>query len=247
MKINELLKEALPGAEPSLFSRLFNRPDAQIKASIDQGTKAWVAFAKNLSKQGRFTNVTPQQSSEIFRSWSANAMNLPPKHPAMNKIIQELAVELTRDNSEKPIRNAVTKLVNLSQNLAAAGPEARYTPEMKAQAVFNVLHKKYGKFIKDIATQQAFEKFINDAVNANPDISVDDLKKAAEAEISKITTVPPTPPGNPPAARRRPKVGDTVKYNGKQYTWTNRAWRAGTDVLTGSDARAANAIFRRTP
>lgn len=247
MKIDELF-EALPGVNAPWYSKIFNRPDAKIKASIDQGTKAWVAFAKNLSKQGRFTSVTPQQSSEIFRSWSANAMNLPPKHPAMNKIIQELAAELVGDNSEKPIRNAVTKLVNLSQTLAAAGPEARYTPEMKAQAVFNVLHKKYGKFIKDIATQQAFEKFINDAVKANPDISVDDLKTAAEAEISKITAAPaPAPRGTPPAARKRPKVGDIVKYNGKQYTWTNRAWRAGTDVLTGSDARAANAIFRRTP
>lgn len=188
MKINELF-EALPGvAKPGIFSRIFGGgQNAQVKASIDQGTKAWVAFAKNLASQGRFTNVTPQQSSEIFRTWSANAMNLPPKHPAMNTIIQELATELTRDNSVKPIKNAVTKLVNLSQTLAAGGPEARYSPEMKAQAVFNVLHKKYGKFIKDIATQQAFEKFINDTATANPNMSVDDLQKAANAELSKLT------------------------------------------------------------
>lgn len=249
MKINELF-EALPGVKTPWYSKFFNKPDAQIKASIDQGTKAWVAFAKNLASQGRFTNVTPQQSSEIFRAWSANAMNLPSKHPAMNKIIQELAAELAGDNSEKPIRNAVTKLVNLSQTLATGGPEARYTPEMKAQAVFNVLHKKYGKFIKDIATQQAFEKFINDTVKANPDISVNDLKDAAESQIAKITASPATTASTGSTSKKTTKRlvpgKSKVKYGpgNKTYTWANNAWRSGTEVLSGTDAQAATAKFR---
>ena len=180
MKINELLNEALPGVAkpglPGLISRMFGGGQAaKVKASIDQGTKAWIAFAKNLASQGKITTATlPPQYAEIFKLWSANAMNLPPKHPAMIQITQELAAELARDNSEKPIKNAVTKLVNLSQTLAAGGPEARYTPEMKAQAVINVVDKQYGKYIKDIATKQDFVKFVNDTVTANPNISVDD-------------------------------------------------------------------------
>ena len=46
---------------------------------------------------------------------------------------------------------------------------------------------------------------------------------------------------------KRPKNGDKVNYAGQQYTWTNRAWRSGTNVLTGNDAKAAMAAFRNTP
>lgn len=190
MKINELLNEALPGvAKPGLFSRMFGGgQDAKVKASIDQGTKTWLAVVKNLQNQGKINNTTtPQQYAEIFRLWSANVMNLPAKHPEMNKIVGELIADIATDSSEKSIKNAVTKLVNLSQTLAAAGPEARYTPEMKAQAVINVIDKQYGKYIKDIATKQAFVKFVNDAVKANPNISVDDLQKEANAELTKLT------------------------------------------------------------
>lgn len=189
MKIDELF-EALPGvAKPSLFSRIFGGGQAaKVKASIEQGTKAWMAVVKNLQNQGRINNTTtPQQYAEMFRLWSANAMSLPAKHPEMNTIVGQLITDIGTDNSEKPIKNAVTKLVTLSQTLAAGGPEARYTPEMKAQAVFNVLDKKYGKYIKNIATKQALEKFINDTATANPNMSVDDLQKEANAELSKLT------------------------------------------------------------
>ena len=238
MKINELLNEALPGVAkpglPGLISRMFGGGQAaKVKASIDQGTKAWIAFAKNLASQGKITTATlPPQYAEIFKLWSANAMNLPPKHPAMIQITQELAAELARDNSEKPIKNAVTKLVNLSQTLAAGGPEARYTPEMKAQAVINVVDKQYGKYIKDIATKQAFVKFVNDTVTANPNISVDDLKKAAETEIGKLA-------GNPGSQNKTVNAGNlgTWTWNGTQ--WVNPSGSpAGTNLVAQLDQLA---------
>lgn len=46
---------------------------------------------------------------------------------------------------------------------------------------------------------------------------------------------------------KRPKTGDKVNYGGQQYTWTNRAWRSGANVLTGNDAKAAMVAFRNTP
>lgn len=253
MKINELLNEALPGVKSqNWFSRLFNRPDAQIKASIDQGTKAWIAFAKNLASQGKITTATlPPQYAEIFKLWSANAMNLPPKHPDMVRITQELAAELTGDNSEKPIKNAVTKLVNLSQTLAAAGPEARYTPEMKAQAILTVIDKYYGKFFKDLQSKIAVKTFIEKTVKDNPDKSVDELKSMIEANIAQFASKKNKKNKGGGAGGKDPNnipVGAISNYTGGPYKWANDAWRDSAGVaLTGTDVQAATQDWMNQP
>jgi hypothetical protein len=39
-------------------------------------------------------------------------------------------------------------------------------------------------------------------------------------------------------------IGATVPYGDKTYTWTNNAWRSGTEVLRGDDAREATSTFK---
>ena len=250
MKINELF-EALPGApKQGLLSRMFGG-DAQakrMKASIDQGVKSWIDYATQYGRQNPTFLQDPVMYSKVFRQWASKAANLNVNHPAFNDIETGLATTL-RGRSTKPIEVAITKLVNLTQSMAA-NPEGRYTSEMKAQAVSKLIDQKYGRYIKNIATKQAIDKFINDTIKADPTLKAEDLQKAAEAEVIKIVNTTQTSPTQPTKQTqkksKRLRPGAKVKYAGKTYTWANNAWRSGTEVLGGSDAQQATANFRNT-
>lgn len=60
------------------------------------------------------------------------------------------------------------------------------------------------------------------------------IPQKQKAKKAKSTTTAPAKAATPGIP-----VGATVPYMNKTYTWTNDAWRSGTEVLTGSDALAA--------
>jgi hypothetical protein len=235
MKIDDLF-EALPGTpKQGFFSRMFggNSQAKQIKASVDQGVKSWMQYAETVSRQNSVPgfNDNPTVYAKVFRQWASKATNLNVNHPALNDIETGLATTI-RGRSDKPIKDAVAKVVNLTQSMMV-NPESRYTPEMKAQAVSNLIDKKYGKYIKDIATKQAIDKFINDTIKADPTLKAEDLQKAAEAEIAKIVGgTSPNPRGGPPSI----PGGTTQTAGGVEYVWNGSEWRNST---TGASATAA--------
>jgi hypothetical protein len=244
MKINELF-EALPGTQKQgILSRMFGGdPQAKrMKASIDQGVKSWIAYATQYGKQNPTFLQDPVMYSKVFRQWASKAANLNANHPAFNDIETELATTL-RGRSTKPIEVAVAKLVNLTQSMMV-NPESRYTPQMKVQAVSKLIDQKYGRYIKDIATKQAIDKFIQDTMDANTAFTADELFKATDAKVSTIISgTPPGPGGGPPGP---PGGGPPITrlYRNVPYKWDGSKW---VGAVTGAPANPTISAALGTP
>lgn len=236
MKINELF-EALPGApKQGLLSRMFGG-DAQakrMKASIDQGVKSWIDYATQYGRQNPTFLQDPVIYSKVFRQWASKAANLNVNHPAFNDIETGLATTL-RGRSTKPIEVAVTKLVNLTQSMMV-NPESRYTPQMKVQAVSKLIDQKYGKFIKNIATKQAIDKFIQDTMNTNTAFTADELFKAADAQVSALVA-----PSDPNTVSFNLPGGSTLKFTFDGTNWKDSKGKVVTKASTLATLNAERA------
>ena len=270
MKINELLNEApLPGVKQSLWSKMFGSGNgdkeekqrqqelaAQREQYVNNGTKAWINVAKQLTAAKKLTvNSKTEQYAAFFKHWATLALEIKKDSPAVAKIAKQLAIELKTDNSVAPIQKAIGQLVDISMNLKQNQINSD-TAQTKVDTVLSTIKRpdKYGKYIKSIEAEQAIEKYLNNVVKQNPDIDLQELYNQTKANLAKIIKTPtPRAKTTKPAAQTKPTAtaqapvpdGSKVNYVNTEYTWVNNAWRdAQGNVLTGSDAEAATNQFR---
>lgn len=237
MKINELLNEAPPGVitDPtSKIGKFFKaisdkKSNFDMARSVNKAYKFWIDHVKRMSSSGYDMNDPEKYLNELAR-WMRVRLHI----PANSKILVDMTTFLkTNGITDQTISKAMFDALKVASTSTERG--MRYTTRSGTdmKALFGQIIPLITPLTAGLSDNQKKELFNFVAAKVAADTSISDpreIVRLAQDHIAKMS-------GS--GGNRSIPVGATVPYMNKNYTWTNDAWRSGTEVLTGSDAQAA--------
>lgn len=236
MKINELLNEAPPGVptDPTSwlgkkFKALSNKKtDFDMARSVKKAYGFWIDHVKKMSNSGYDMNDPEKYLNELSR-WMRARLHI----PANSKILSDMITYLkSNDITDQSINKAMFDAVKATSTSTERGMRYSTRAGGDMQALMGQLIPLLAPLTTGLNNTQKQELFNFVAAKVAADNSINDPAEIIRLAQNHINKLPGGSGGSIP-------VGATVTYANKTYTWTNNAWRSGTEVLTGSDAQTA--------
>jgi hypothetical protein len=252
MKISELLNEAPPGTRQPATSWLGKKiekfagmkSDFDMNRAVSKAYRFWVDHVGKMQDNGYDMNDEEKYLKELAR-WMRVRLHIPANSTILTNMISYLK---TNGTTQQTLPKAMFDALKATSTSTERGKRFATRDPAQMQQLTKDIIPIITPVISRLPNSARTEVLNFVLAKIVADNTINDPAEIVKLAQDFATTLTSRSGGG--GGGKDPNnipVGDTVEYMNKIYTWTNNAWRSGTEVLTGSDAQSATQDWMSKP